>query len=300
MRKNLLGTHPLYFEPLLYQAVQALPFKAADFRLHYGNDPMQYGDLRIPSTQGPHPILIVIHGGGWISQYADASIMSPFSEAFTRKGLATWNIEYRPVDKGGEWPGLFLDVANAIDTLRILAPVYHLDLNRVVVIGQSAGGHLALWAAARHRLPKNSVLYSADPLPLMGAVNLAGPGNLKSYFLLQCEKPEMRSLVESIFPKLLGSISFTEDKLKQTSPHSLLPLQVKQVLLTGEQDLHVVPELALEYQLAAKEKGDDVVLKIIKNAAHFEVIAPNSRVWPEVEQATLALFESGLLTCQRI
>lgn len=287
----MISNYSFSFEPISYQTVKALPFKPADYRLYYGKDPMQFGDLRIPSSKKPYPVLVVIHGGGWVSQFADANIMSAFSEAFTKKGIATWNIEYRPIDKGGEWPEIFMDVANAIDYLRIIAPIYQLDLSRVVVIGQSAGGHLALWAAARHRLPTNSILYTSNPLSIIASVNLAGPGNLHSYFLMQFENLKMRSVAESIFPKLLGSASFTKDKLRQISPYMLLPLQVKQVLMTGEYDVHVPPKLAEEYLLAAREKGDDISFKLIKNAAHFEVIAPNSNVWPEVEEATLALFK---------
>ena len=77
---------------------------------------MQFGELRLPKGKRPHPVAVVIHGGCWISVFADLQLTAPLSSALTRSGIATWNIESRPVDKpGGGWPGTLLDVANAVD-----------------------------------------------------------------------------------------------------------------------------------------------------------------------------------------
>ncbi|MGH8590115.1 MAG: alpha/beta hydrolase, partial [Gammaproteobacteria bacterium] len=145
----------------------------------FGSDPIQFADLRLPKGKGPFPIAIVIHGGCWM-KFADLQNTAPLSDALRHAGIATWNIEYHRVDNtGGGWPGTFNDVAAAADHVKTIAKTYELDLTQVIVIGHSAGGHLALWLAARHRLPKNSPLYVEKPLPIRGAINLAGPANLR-------------------------------------------------------------------------------------------------------------------------
>jgi len=100
--------------------------------------------------------------------------MAYVSEDLSRRGFAVWNIEYRRVGgAGGGYPGTFEDVGRGIDRLRTIAQAEHLDLRRVVLVGHSAGGQLALWAAARRRLPRGDRLYRPDPLPVAGVVSLA-------------------------------------------------------------------------------------------------------------------------------
>src|SRR5258706_12694550 len=118
-----------------------LPSTPANQRIAYGTDPLQFGDLRVPTGKGPFPVVIVIHGGCW-GDLADASIMANFSSTLTSKGVATWNLEYRRVENaGGGWPGTFQDVAAGIDSLRTVAKSSPLDLQRVVAVGHSSGGH---------------------------------------------------------------------------------------------------------------------------------------------------------------
>ena len=118
-----------------------LPSKPADARIAYGADSLQFGELRLPNGKGPFPVAIVIHGGCWVHGYAAANNAAPIADALRDAGVATWNIEYRRRDNpGGGWPGTFLDVASAADSLRSIATRYPLDLSRVIAIGHSAGG----------------------------------------------------------------------------------------------------------------------------------------------------------------
>ncbi len=159
--------------------LQALPSRAPDHRLSYGQDSSQYGELRLPAGPGPHPVVVLIHGGCFKAAYATARDLAPMGDALKAEGIATWNVEYRRLGQpGGGWPGTYLDVGRAVDRLRALAGRYRLDLDRVVLLGHSAGGHLAMWAAARPRVPAGSPLYLADPLPVRGAIDLAGPLDL--------------------------------------------------------------------------------------------------------------------------
>ena len=119
-------------------------------RISYGEDPLQAGDLRVPPGDGPFQVVIFIHGGFWRSGF-DSSLMTPLAEDMTARGIATWNVDYRSVgDPGGGYPGTLDDIARAIDHLaQVDEP---LALDDVIVIGHSAGGHLALWAGSRGQL----------------------------------------------------------------------------------------------------------------------------------------------------
>jgi acetyl esterase/lipase len=158
---------------------RALP--PAGERIAYGTDAAQFGQLRVPEGEGPFPVVMLIHGGCWLSDF-DYVYMSHLAAAITAGGYATWTIEYRRLgDSGGGWPQTFLDAGNALDALRTIAPAHRLDLQRVAAAGHSAGGQLALWLAARPRLPASSDIRGRDPLPLRGAIGLAAITDLAQY-----------------------------------------------------------------------------------------------------------------------
>ncbi len=253
---------------------------SSTYRFSYGPDPSQFGELHLPKGKGPFPVVVVIHGGCWYSEY-DLNQLTSFNDRVTELGVATWSLEYRRIgNSGGGWPGTFTDVGSATDYLRVLAKSYPLDLKRVVVVGHSAGGQLALWLAARKRLPKSSPLYVPKPLALQGIVSLAGITDLRRY------RPNCGDAVN----KLMGGPpdKFPE-RYKETSPIELLPLRVDQWLIHGATDQIVPSDFARNFQAAAKKKGDRVRLTIIEGAGHFEVIAPQSSTWPAVEEAIRTL-----------
>src|SRR5262245_56368547 len=143
-------------------------------RLPYGRGRRQYVDLRLPSGAGPHPVVVALHGGFWRSELGSGT-NGPLCEALCALGIASWDIEYRCCgDRGGGWPGTFHDVDRAAALLSRAAPRFQLDLSRVIAMGFSAGGHLALWLAARHRIRPDSPIASHDGLPLRGVLSLAG------------------------------------------------------------------------------------------------------------------------------
>ena len=244
----------------------------ADHRLAYGSSPLQFGELRLPKGSGPFPVVVVLHGGCWLSQYG-LDYMSHFSADLTAAGVATWSLEYRRLgDEGGGWPGTFLDVGQGIDHLRTLAKRFPLDLKRVVVTGHSAGGHLTLWAAARKLLPADSPVYKSDPLPIAAIVPIAPITDLKRAGTA-CDREALQLMEKAIYA--------------QVSPNQLLPLGVRTTIVQGETDLIVPPVMATSYIEAARRTGDDPKLLLIENAGHFEVIDPQSKIWPQVRNGIL-------------
>jgi acetyl esterase/lipase len=267
--------------------IEWLPEAPADHRIRYGSDPLQWGDLRLPDGPGPHPVVVFIHGGGWSSNW-NHDHSDRLVEAFTNAGVATWSLEYRRLgNNGGGWPGTFLDVANGADHLRVLADQHEfpLDLTRVVAVGHSAGGHLALWLAGRDNLPADSDLYVPDPLPLRGVVALAGVPDLERF-------AELEEQWATVFAELLGAESDEEllaQRYEQASARPLLPLGEPQWLIQGDEDSSVPVTVPTEYAELAREAGDDVRVTILEGAGHFELIDPWSSAWPTVSGAVLTL-----------
>lgn len=263
--------------------ILAIPAPQADTRIFYGQDPVNFGDLRLPpGGRGKRPVVIVIHGGFWKAQYG-LEHTGFMCEALTAAGAATWNIEYRRVGiPGGGYPGTFHDVAAAADYVRQLAPEYNLDLERVITVGHSAGGQLALWLAARHRLPPASELAAPSPVALQGAVSLAGVVHLR----LAWEDQSTRQQVAGF---LGGTPDEMPDRYAYGSPADLLPLGVPQVLIHGTADQRVPFALSEAYRDMAVAQGDDVHLIPLPGAGHMEVIDPQSLEWPLILQTILAI-----------
>jgi acetyl esterase/lipase len=252
----------------------AIPASGAQ-RLRYGRGKSQFGDLRVPEGEGPWPIVIVLHGGYWREKY-DLEYMGHVSSALAREGFATFNTEYRRVgEEGGGWPGTFRDVGNAADYVRRLAPRHNLDVARVLVLGHSAGGQLALWLAARHRIPRTSELWVADPLSIKAAIALAGVVDLRQGWL--------QDLSEGAVGLLMGgSPQDVPERYASGSPAELLPIGVPQVLIHGTADDDVPLVLSEEYCVRAKELGDDCRLVVMEGVCHFEPVNPGSEAWPQV------------------
>ena len=205
------------------------------------------------------------------------------AEDLRRQGLAVWNIEYRGVDEeGGGYPGTFLDVAHAADALHDQAATYHLDLNRVAAFGHSAGGHLALWIAARHKLPANSPMRMDNPLKLVGVVNSGGLADLKG-----SRGVTQRSCLSDIYDQLVGDISSTRaEVLSDTSPAEMLPLKVRQVSVNGHNDSIAPPVLGESYTRRARAAGDNADVVVVLNTGHVELVSPGTEVW-DIETAAL-------------
>jgi acetyl esterase/lipase len=251
-------------------------------RIAYGADPLQFGELSLPSGAGPHPVIVNVHGGVWLAEY-DLSHTRAQAQALMQAGYAVWNLEYRRVgNAGGGWPGTFLDVGAAADFLRQLARDQPVDLERVVAMGHSAGGHLALWLGARARIARDSELYAKDPLRLRGVVALAPASDLAVL--------HSRGSYDHVVERLIGgSPEARPERYDAAMPSRLLPLGIPQRLVVGRHDTDW-GEFSRTYLASARERRDgQVELRILEDAGHFEVINPASNAWPAVLEAAAAL-----------
>lgn len=255
-----------------------LPSKPATARLTYGPDSLQFGDLRLPDGPGPFPVAVVIHGGCWVSRFATLTNSTAIADALRDAGIATWNIEYRRLDSpGGGWPNTFLDVARATDHLRTLARQYPLDLARVVTIGHSAGGHLAVWLAAADKVPAASEIARRDPLPLKGAIALAGIVDLADF-----RTYSRTSCGDVVDPLMGGTPEQFPERYAAGSPARLFPLRVPHAQVVGSED-RIMPSRAREaHDAAAKASGSAFELVVIPDASHHEVMSPRSAAWPAI------------------
>ncbi len=243
--------------------------------IRYGADPLQVADLWVPAGAGPHPVVLMVHGGCWQTDIADRTIMNWIAEDLRRRGIAVWNIDYRGVDRpGGGYPGTFRDAAAAADALPAHAAQYRLDLDRLVAVGHSAGGHLALWLSGRPRLPAGSPLRSADPLPIRAVVSLGGLPDLE-----EAARSE-NGCGNEVVVRLTGGVRAGRiDPFTDTSVPRLAPLGARQVLINGLQDRIIPPAYAEGYARPMRAAGDDVRVRMIDATGHVELIAPETRAW---------------------
>jgi acetyl esterase/lipase len=257
--------------------------------IRYGPSSRQQVDLYLPRGRGPFPVVMLIHGGCWSAELPRFGAipgrehMNAVTADLLRRGVAVWNIGYRRVgEDGAAFPGTFEDVATAIDAIRDNAA--GLDLNHVVIVGHSAGGHLALWATARGRLPAASPLRHGRPFLPRATVALAPWADLEA------SRGFVRDGCVGTDPigPLIGS-GTRPDPYADSSPMRLAPLGVPQLVVTGGHDQPELNEAARLYVERARAGGDDATLLHITESGHFELASPWTPAWPQVRSAILGL-----------
>lgn len=235
---------------------------AATYR--YGGEDEQFADLRLPAGEGPHPLVVLIHGGGWKHRW-QRDLMAPIAVDLAERGFASWNVEFRRVGGGGGWPTTFDDLRTAIDAVTAVDEAPVLDLDRVCFLGHSSGGHLALWAAGeRHTRVRPALV-----------VAIAAVTDLVEAW--------RRQLVggENIVLGLLGGTpADVPERYAAASPTARLPLGMPQLLVQGLRDY--IPDLVdlnRSYARAARAAGDDVELVELPEVEHLEPVESSSAAW---------------------
>jgi acetyl esterase/lipase len=269
--------------------VLSRPAPPPDLVLSYGPGPDHLADVRLPlrpagalSPVGrPAPLVIFLHGGFWRVAF-DRTHTGPLATALAAAGFAVCVPEFRRTgQRGGGWPGTFNDVATAVDELPALvrdaAGAGRVSDEPALLAGHSAGGHLALWAAARHRLPPGSGWRAAGPR-FGGVVALAAVSDLSACYALGLGQDAANAL-------LGGGPRQYPERYRVTDPMLLLPLDRSVRLVHGSADDRVPASMSHDYLGRASAAGDDVALDELPGAGHFEVIDPLSSWWPRVQAA---------------
>lgn len=244
--------------------------------VRYGDDPSQLAELSLPDGAGRCPVVVIVHGGAWLSEYG-LEFGRPLAEDLVRSGVAVYNVEYRRVGTGrgggGGWPATGHDVAVAVEALTEVEPrvAERLDLDRVVALGHSAGGQLLAWLAgqsessggspgSRARVRLSGLVLQAAMLDLVDAARLGAADNAVPTFLAggPCEKPH---------------------EYAEASPICYVPVRLPTVCAHGDADVIVPVSQSQRYTAAAAAAGDDVLLHIIPGADHFDPITVGTPAW---------------------
>lgn len=264
----------------------------------YGNHPDQVIDFYVPRGAGQAdtagtglaPLVVVLHGGAWRAPY-DRRHITPFVDFLAYRGFAVANVEYRrgalipsqpdgtTVRSGvgggggggpvaGRWPDTFDDVAAAFDALPALVreALPQADLRRTVITGHSAGGHLALWAAARHILPPDAPWRTDRPALLRGVVALAPIADFHVAAKLE--------VCGGAVGQFLGAEALFAERRPYADPALLLPTGIATTLVQGRTDIVVPQAIAESYAEAAAHAGEVVGLTLLEDVGHFPLIDP--------------------------
>jgi acetyl esterase/lipase len=242
-------------------------------RIHrYGPGPHRFLELTLPSGAGPAPVAVVLHGGFWRAAYG-VELARPLASDLAAAGYVAVAVEYRRVGAGGGWPETLEDVAAALDCLPDLPDADALDLTDVTVIGHSAGGHLAAWAAGRGRLPAGAP-GAAPGVRVTAAVLQAG--------VLDLEVADRQRLGSGAVRDFLGAgPDGAPDRYAVADPVRLLPTGAAVLCVHGAADDVVPVEQSERYATAAARAGDDVELRVVPGD-HMVVIDPSSDAWATV------------------
>jgi acetyl esterase/lipase len=253
--------------------ILTLPPPPADARVSYGTGSYQFADLRLPKTKGPFPVVMNIHGGYWRAKY-DLAHAGHLCAALTAKGFVTWNIEYRRVgNPGGGWPGTFEDIRNAYRYLPQIAKHYNLDGSKIVVMGHSAGGQLALCLAGHEPAIKR-------------VISLAGVVDLQQAW-------EQHLSDNAVVEFLGGKPNAVPEHYHEADPMQLsVNHSTVQWLIHGAADNVVPANFSRTYAEQKKKRGEDVHYLEISTAGHFDLIDPHSNAWPKVENTVMHLLDS--------
>ena len=249
----------------------------------YGAHPDQVADVWLPhairrptNSTGTErsPLVLFLHGGFWRHEW-DRAHTGPLAAALATLGYTVATVEYRRTGgPGGGWPGTFEDVSAAVRTVPVLlASGVGVSPARIVVAGHSAGGHLALWAAAG---------LAREGRALSGVVALAPVADMRSAYELDLDRGAVAAL-------LGGGPEVAPDRYALADPMSLVPLGALLLLVHGARDLQVPLDLSQRFVAAARAAGDEVSLTVLPDVDHFDVIDPESPAWPAVVQALHAV-----------
>jgi len=238
------------------------PDRAIAGTVAYGDHPSQFIEIQRPAGGAAPPVVVLIHGGFWRLPW-DRTLMEPLAKDLLGRGFATVNVEYRKLgEEGGGWPGTCEDILGALR-----AASHELDVGRLALVGHSAGGHLALWAAHQ------------APTPVRLVVSQAGVCDLRAAALERLDGSVERLPAAVEF--MGGDADVRDSEYALAAPIELLPLgpSVHQLVVHGDADDRVPFQQGVDYVAAAQAAGDSAELAAFTGMGHFELIEPAHESW---------------------
>lgn len=251
---------------------------APDATIRYGGDPLHLVDVWVPKGQGPHPAVIMIHGGCWQTAVAERDIMNWIADDLRTHGIGVWNIEYRGVDRGGGMPGTYEDVAHAADLFMAEGATHGFDTGGArIAIGHSAGGHLALWLARRPALAADDGLRGANPIRIDLAISQGG-------------LPDLRAGAASVGHACGADApaAMARGDYARTSPPEMPLGTAREMQFNNDRDHVTPPATGAAYSAAMAKRGVTVPMEVTAGEGHVELIAPDSVSWGKQRAAILA------------
>lgn len=252
-------------------------------RIYYGDNPLQFGDLRIPESGTDFPVAILIHGGCYLSEYS-LGHLGLMAKEITEMGIATWSIEYRKIgDEGGGWPGTFQDISDGTNFIAELVDTYKLDLNNVIIVGHSSGGHAALWLGG---YTKPMMDAPARKIELKGILALAAVTDLS--------RRHASGDCDDVVEKLMGGSPMeVPERYNLTSPMEMemSQIDVPQILIVGTEDREARIDENERYYKRWSGNEENIQLILAEGSGHFELIFPESKSWNIVRTAVLSLLK---------
>ena len=268
---------PLAAKPIMvWKDLLSRAKPSPDATIRYGEDSLQVVDVWQPSPtkfgRGPHPAVVMIHGGCWQTAIAERDIMNWIADDLRKHGVGVWNIEYRGVDRGGGYPGTYQDVGAAADMFAAKRAEFGFKTDApVVTIGHSAGGHLSLWLARRSALAKGDALRGDAPLQVDLAISQGGLPDLRAQMLL----PDHGCGNEAA-AKMAG------DAFARVSPPEMPKARGREIQFNNDRDRIAPPAFGRSY-------GAKMVTT--PGEGHVELIAPDSVSWGKQRAEILRVFK---------
>ncbi|MEH0973398.1 prolyl oligopeptidase family serine peptidase [Micromonospora sp. CPCC 205546] len=256
--------------------VLSRPAPAPDVTVSYGDHPDQIADLRRPAGSGPaRRLVVVVHGGFWRSGY-DLRHTDPLAVALAALGHPVAQVEYRRTGQpGGGWPGTLTDVLTGVTELPRLAAEAlpgRVAAAAPLLVGHSAGGHLALYVA------------TAAPAAVGGVLALAPVSNLAEAYRLDLDDGAVAAL-------LGGGPADVPERYADADPRSSVPIPTRTVVIHGALDQQVPVGMSREFVAASRAAGGDIRLLELPECEHFGLIDPLSAAWPQITAAFRSLQE---------